>query len=216
MSLKYAICGFLNYGPLSGYDLNRLFNRSASYFWPATQSQIYRTLEELAREGWAEVSVKKQEGRPDRKLYYLTDLGREQLNKWIKTYHPLRRERMPIIVQFFFAGQSKNQKVIDLLEKRAAQHRERLAFYRGETRTFLERAIAQTGRERDGKFWQLSLNLGIGLEKAWLEWIEDTIEELKRLQDGDEAASPRKRNKSLKSSVKKREKGLGASGFQRW
>lgn len=207
MSLKYAICGFLNYGPLSGYDLNRLLNHSVTYFWPATQSQIYRTLEELAREGWAEANIEKQEGRPERKLYHLNDSGREQLKKWIKTYHPFRGERMPMIVQFFFAGLCKNQEVIHLLEKRATQHRALLAFYRGETRTLIERAIAQTGRERDGKFWHLSLNLGIGHEKAWLEWIEDTIEELKRLPDGDKVAGPRTKNRSPKSSVKKRGKG---------
>lgn len=207
MSLRYAICGFLNYGPLTGYDLNKIFNHSASYFWPATQSQIYRTLDELAREGWAEVNIEKQEGRHERKLYHLNDLGREQLQKWLKTYHPYRGERMAMIVQFFFSSLRDNQEVIDLLEKRAAQHRERLASYRGETRNFLERAITQTGRERDGKFWQLSLNLGIRLEKAWIDWLEDAIEELKRLSAGDAAANPRKDKRSPKSSISKVKKG---------
>lgn len=181
MSLKYAICGFLNYGSLTGYDLNKIFNHSARYFWPATQSQIYRTLEELAREGWAEVKIEKQEGRPERKLYHLNDLGREQLQKWVKTYHPYRGERTAMIVQFFFSSLREDQEVIDLLEKRLAEHRERLAEYRGETRDFLEKAIAQTGRKREGKFWHLSLNLGIRMEKAWIDWLEDAIEELKRL-----------------------------------
>ena len=190
MSLKYAICGFLNYGPLTGYDLNKIFNRSASYFWPATQSQIYRTLEELAREGWAEKNIEKQDGRPDRKLYHLNDLGREQLQKWVKTYHPYRGERMAMIVQFFFSSLREDREIIDLLEKRAAQHRERLALYRGETRNFLEKAIDQTGREREGKFWHLSLNLGIRLEKAWIDWLEDTAEELKRLSENNASANP--------------------------
>lgn len=207
MSLKYAICGFLNYGSLSGYDLNKIFNRSASYFWPATQSQIYRTLEELAQEGWAEVSIEKQEGRPERKLYRLNELGREQLQKWVKTYHPYRGERMAMIVQFFFSSLRNDREIIGLLEKRAAQHRERLALYRGETRTFLERAIAQTGREREGRFWHLSLNLGIRLEKAWIDWIEDAIDELKRISENSQEASSYARNKNSRPSVSNRKKG---------
>ncbi len=206
MSLKYAICGFLNYGPLTGYDLDKIFNHSASYFWPATQSQIYRTLEELAREGWAEVKLERQEGRPDRKLYHLNETGREQLQKWLKTYHPYRGERMAMIVQFFFSSLRDDQEVIDILEKRAAQHRERLAEYRGETRNFLERAIAQTGRGRDGKFWRLSLELGIRLEKAWIDWLDDAIDELKRQSGVGGASNPQAGNRNSKPSTGRQKK----------
>ena len=47
MSLEYAILGFLNYLPLSGYDLKKMFDTSVQHFWPADQSQIYRTLARL-------------------------------------------------------------------------------------------------------------------------------------------------------------------------
>jgi hypothetical protein len=45
MSLEFAILGFLNYQPYSGYDLKKIFDTSVRHFWPADQSQIYRTLE---------------------------------------------------------------------------------------------------------------------------------------------------------------------------
>ena len=44
MSLDHAILGFLNYKPLSGYDLKKVFDSSVRHFWYADQSQIYRTL----------------------------------------------------------------------------------------------------------------------------------------------------------------------------
>ena len=47
MSLEFAILGFLNYHPYSGYDLKKIFDTSVSHFWPADQSQIYRTLSRL-------------------------------------------------------------------------------------------------------------------------------------------------------------------------
>ena len=47
MSLNNGILGFLSMKPLSGYDIKKLFNMSAAFFWPADQAQIYRTLKSL-------------------------------------------------------------------------------------------------------------------------------------------------------------------------
>ena len=55
MSLEHAILGFLNYKPLSGYDLKKIFDTSVRHFWAADQSQIYRTLNRLTERGWAEM-----------------------------------------------------------------------------------------------------------------------------------------------------------------
>ena len=67
MSLEHAILGFLNYRAFSGYDLKKAFDTSVNHFWPADQSQIYRTLARLAERGWAEMEIVPQEDRPDRK-----------------------------------------------------------------------------------------------------------------------------------------------------
>ena len=74
MSLEYAILGFLNYQPFSGYDLKKLFDTSVRHFWPADQSQIYRTLARLTEQGLAAFSRRRVEvatrrlRRGDRKL----------------------------------------------------------------------------------------------------------------------------------------------------
>ena len=68
MSLRHAILGFLNYKPFSGYDLKKVFDTSVQHFWPADQSQIYRTLSRLADAGLVEVQVVEQQQRPDRKV----------------------------------------------------------------------------------------------------------------------------------------------------
>ena len=47
MSLEFAILGFLSYHPSTGYDLKKMFDVSIRHFWPADQSQIYRTLARL-------------------------------------------------------------------------------------------------------------------------------------------------------------------------
>jgi DNA-binding PadR family transcriptional regulator len=47
MSLEHGILGYLSMKPLAGYDIKKLFNMSAAFFWPADQAQIYRTLKKL-------------------------------------------------------------------------------------------------------------------------------------------------------------------------
>ena len=81
MSLEHAILGFLNYRPLTGYSLKKIFDTSVQHFWPADQSQIYRTLSRLEEDGWAKMEVVEQENRPNRKVYHITDSGQEELKQ---------------------------------------------------------------------------------------------------------------------------------------
>ena len=83
MSLEYAILGFLNYKPMTGYDLKKAFDDSVRHFWYADQSQIYRTLNRLNEKDWVSRDVIEQDTRPDRKEYSITDSGREALRQWL-------------------------------------------------------------------------------------------------------------------------------------
>ena len=91
MSLEYAILGFLNYHPYTGYDLKKIFDTSIRHFWPADQSQIYRTLARLTEQGFAEMEKVPQDDRPDRKVYSITEAGRAELMKWLSGPPPIGR-----------------------------------------------------------------------------------------------------------------------------
>ena len=45
--LKYILLGFVNYQPLTGYDLKTLIDGSTGHFWHAYHGQIYSTLHKL-------------------------------------------------------------------------------------------------------------------------------------------------------------------------
>ena len=68
MSLEHAILGFLNYEPMSGYDIKKIVDISVSHFWPAVQSQIYKTLARMEKEDWLTVETISQDPRPPRKV----------------------------------------------------------------------------------------------------------------------------------------------------
>lgn len=82
MSLESGILGFLSMKSMSGYDIKKLFDISAAYFWPADQTQIYRTLKKLAKDGLVELSGQEKGRTVDRKIYAVTQAGTDALKKW--------------------------------------------------------------------------------------------------------------------------------------
>lgn len=83
MALPHAILVSLSEQAGSGYELARRFDRSIGYFWAATHQQIYRTLRTMEDDDWVAVDVVEQRGRPDKKVYRVTDHGRAELSRWI-------------------------------------------------------------------------------------------------------------------------------------
>ena len=180
MSLKHAILGFLNYSPFSGYDLKKAFDTSVRHFWPADQSQIYRTLTRLADQGWAEVEVVPQEDRPDRKVYHITDAGREELRRWLTMALPPQDFREDSLIQVFFAGQLSDEEILSMFRHKAKQIRARLARYAQVPQESVRYAEASSPREVF--FWMLTLEHGIKAAQAHLEWVESVIERLENEQ----------------------------------
>jgi len=178
MSLDHAILGFLNYRPLSGYDLKKVFDNSVQHFWPADQSQIYRTLTRLTERGWAEMEVVEQTERPDRKVYHITEAGRAELLGWLAGPTPERVSRSAALVQVFFIGQMKDEVILEKFEVYARTMRavlERYEQLNGE----LTASMPENCSTREQYFWLLTLDLGIRTMRANLDWAEGVIEKLK-------------------------------------
>ncbi len=83
MALEHALLVALCEQPASGLDLTKRFGRSIGFFWSATHQQIYRVLGRMDGDGWVSVEAVAQEGRPDKKVYAVTELGRAALADWL-------------------------------------------------------------------------------------------------------------------------------------
>ncbi|MGV0642436.1 PadR family transcriptional regulator [Mycolicibacterium sp. XJ879] len=83
MALPHAILVALSEQPGSGYELARRFDRSIGYFWAASHQQIYRTLRTMEDDGWVHATPVVQQGRPDKKVYTVSDAGHAELARWI-------------------------------------------------------------------------------------------------------------------------------------
>ena len=178
MSLEYAILGALNYHPSSGYDLKKIFDSSVQHFWSADQSQIYRTLGRLTEQSYVEMNKIEQDDRPDRKVYSITDSGREELHRWLAGPPPYGETRSSLLIQVFFAGQLSNDEILAKFEGMAGTIRSVLAKY--ETLPeLIEPVRLEVNSPREQFFWMLTLDNGMRHMKANLEWAESIIEQLK-------------------------------------
>ena len=82
MKFEHLLLGFVAMRPCTGYDLKRWLNSEMGRMLrPSTQqSQIYRTLARMSDDGWVSVTIERNDGRPDSKIYRVTDPGRQVLH----------------------------------------------------------------------------------------------------------------------------------------
>ena len=123
MSLNNGILGFLSMKPMSGYDIKKLFNMSAAYFWPADQAQIYRTLKSLEHDGLIEVSGFEQNAGPSKTLYKITERGQETMRSWL--LNPKLSDfvaRLPFLVQLFFSGALNREELLEFIDAQVEQN----------------------------------------------------------------------------------------------
>src|SRR5947209_12398713 len=99
---KYALLGALSVCPGSGYDIKKYMEQSTSNFWNESYGQIYPILKELVNEGLATSRDKKQESKPERYVYTLTEKGQQELERWLTEAIEYTVERNELLLKLFF------------------------------------------------------------------------------------------------------------------
>ena len=183
MSLKHALLGFLNYGPHTGYELKKVFDISVAHFWNAELSQIYPSLKALEAEGLVDMNVEVQADRPNRKVYSITDDGRRELIEWLGIPAESDQVREPLLVKLFFGSSLARKDLLAVLQKRAEDLRQTIAkcHHGAGAVKSLARVI---GLEREGLFWELTMDAELKHCEAALDWTEQAIRRIEVADDG--------------------------------
>jgi DNA-binding PadR family transcriptional regulator len=109
MSLKYGLLGLLGYGKMTGYELDRAFKDSLEFFWRVQTSQVYRELAAMEKDGWLSSEIEVQTGKPNRKIYAITERGRAAFMEWLAASDEAAADalhlRSAFLMRLFFSGE---------------------------------------------------------------------------------------------------------------
>ncbi|WP_077800775.1 PadR family transcriptional regulator [Streptomyces sp. JHA26] len=182
MSLKYAVLAALLEGEASGYELSKVFDASLANFWPATPQQLYRELDRLAGEGLIEFRTVPQERRPTKRLFSLTEAGRERLDAFAA--EPTRRPtavRDEFLIKMQAMDGVAPEEVRALVEERRSWALGKLARYERVRERLLDGRTEDAylrDAERVGPY--LTLAAGITFEQENVRWCDRVLDVLER------------------------------------
>jgi PadR family transcriptional regulator, regulatory protein AphA len=149
-------------GEATSYDLKQALDASIQNFWPVPHTTAYEEPARLAKGGY--LTARQEEGGRRKRVYALTEAGREALRKWAAdpaASPPQLKEEA--VLKVFAGAQSRA-----LWESRVAWHRAKLEELSG--------YLADLGDLEDVEQVRRTLLIGIGYTEKMLELLESLNE----------------------------------------
>jgi DNA-binding PadR family transcriptional regulator len=177
MSLKHGLLGLLNYGSMTGYELDKTFNDSLGFFWQGKTSQIYRELNALETSGWLVSERVVQEDKPNKKIYSVTDDGKKELIAWLSDSsitEACTKIRSGFLMRVFFAGETKPENAIMLIRQFRDACLSELEKMKSIPQSVIEYGTV-VGDDATVVYWQLTALFGEHYYKAGLDWANEAL-----------------------------------------
>jgi DNA-binding PadR family transcriptional regulator len=175
MALAHAILSLLSHQAFSGYEIAKEFQGSVGYFWQASHQQIYRELKKLEEQGLVRMEEISHEGPLNKKIYYITDLGKQTLAEWIDSETELGVVREDILVKIFAGHLVDRQVLIRQLEQQRRLYQKNLSNLRNKE----QEKFSQPEKLENARFCQnLTLQMGLKYYQTWIDWCDESIKKL--------------------------------------
>ena len=181
MALTHTILVTLTTEPHTGYEIWKHFEETVNCFWKATQQQIYRELGKMEKKKLVKSKIIPQEGRPNKKLYSITEQGKTELEKWmtLPSERAVIREDLLVKVR---AGSFVNPDIIiQELTHRRQLHQETLIRYQQKEKDYLEQIDSLNPSDY---CLYLTLKRGIRFENQWIEWCDEALDYFNNMKGG--------------------------------
>lgn len=175
MSVRYALLGLIAQQSRHGYELRAAFEALAGgeENWNVKPAQVYTTLARLNESGLVvEESIEKNAG-PEKKIYGITQAGRDELQTWFNTavLDEHLRDEFFIKLMLSLSEDSLTQRVISV---------QRAALYRDLHRVTAQRLAVDP---RTGLAHILLLDktvMHLEADLRWLEMVEARLSDVRR------------------------------------
>ncbi|MDT0440572.1 MULTISPECIES: PadR family transcriptional regulator [Streptomyces] len=170
--MRLPLLALLARGPAHGYELKQDLEQLLGAAYPQPNvGQIYVTLGRLDKSGLIEGEEIEQSSRPNKKIYRLTDAGREALAAWFEETSEEPRVRDEFFMKLALAPRTGLADQIALINRQRRQ-------YLNTMRTLSKLAA----EDRDNRISALLIEGAMLHLQADLDWLERCQEELEEQQ----------------------------------
>jgi DNA-binding PadR family transcriptional regulator len=171
MLASYALLGILGRQPSYGYDLKKDYDSFYGKDKPLAFGQVYATLSRLLRdEKITTQEANEPSGGPERKLYAITELGREDLESWLSMPEKLHPNTQTVLFTKIVTAILIDKEPNIYLDTQRAAH--------------IERMRELTKLRREGDLAQaLQADYALFHLEADLRWIDVTAARLQKLKE---------------------------------
>ncbi|MFJ4963986.1 lineage-specific thermal regulator protein [Streptomyces sp. ADI96-02] len=167
--MRLPLLALLSRGPAHGYELKQDLEQLLGAAYPQPNvGQIYVTLSRLEKSGLIEGEEIAQSSRPNKKIYRLTDAGREALSVWFEETADEPRVRDDFFMKLALASHTGLADRIGLINKQRRQY----------LTTMRQLSKLSTTENRDEPVAQLLIEGAMLHLQADLDWLERCQEEL--------------------------------------
>ncbi len=128
MNVKDLCLGTLCLQPGTGYDIKKLFEAAFSHFHSASYGSIYPALKQLQEGELVTCRVEPGEKHPDRKLFEITEQGREAFVQTLIDASPAEHVRSEFMVLMFFAHLLPTEALAEKLDEVERTYEQKLAY----------------------------------------------------------------------------------------
>ena len=105
MDAQSVILGLLQKKSMTGYEIKKVFSISFTFFSGFSFGSIYPALRKLEQSGMITMRLEIQEHAPNRKIYTITDKGRDRFPEVLRSPLDLPHYRNDFLVRLFFFSQ---------------------------------------------------------------------------------------------------------------
>ncbi len=121
MNTKMLCLGVLTMGEASGYDIGKQLEQIFGNFIDVASSGVYPALKSLYEEGMVDYTDVLQDSLPNKKLYRITDCGRETFRAALAELPPRHKVRSQFILLLYFAELLSEQRLLEIIDERLAE-----------------------------------------------------------------------------------------------
>jgi DNA-binding PadR family transcriptional regulator len=178
-SLEFILLGLLALRPSTGYALKKTMDISVRYISPVSLSQIYPTLKKMTEDRLVTFEVEERSGKPDLKIYSITDAGHALFRQWLaEPYKPDPYRFDHFTLRFYFSSLLDKPTLLNHIRTELAFRQAQLDAARNFKLDDLGdmAPIEELDMTRTVKFWELYHQYGLQFMETYTRWLKHILQ----------------------------------------